>query len=107
MCRRWVERLRRWDREGLLLFVSLQAPGVPARFPWIPADAYARALQVVAPDGRTWEGAGAAERLAHVLPGGAPLAFFFRIPLVRPVADAAYRWVAGRRHDAGCELHGS
>lgn len=107
MCLGWVERLRRWDREGLLSFVPFQDPEVPARFPWIPPEAYERALQVVAPDGRTWEGAGAGELLAHLLPGGGPLALLFRLPLARPMADAVYRRVAARRHGSGCELHGS
>ncbi|MDT8340301.1 MAG: DUF393 domain-containing protein [Longimicrobiales bacterium] len=107
MCRGWVEQLRHWDREGVLTFLPFQDPVVAERFPWIPEDAPARAMQVVAPDGRTWEGAGAAERLAWLLPGGRPLGLLFRLPLVRRVADAVYRWVAARRHRSGCTLHGS
>lgn len=107
MCQRWVARLRRWDREGVLAFVPYQDPSVPQRFPWIPGPALAESVQVVAPDGSTWEGAGAAERLARLLPGGRPLALLFRLPLVRRMADAVYRRVAARRHRAGCPAHGS
>lgn len=106
MCREWVERLERWDRHDALAFRPYQDPEVPGLFPWIPQDAFKEAVQVVAPDGRTWEGAGAAERLAHVLPWGGPLAALFRVPLVRPVADRVYRWVADNRGDT-CSVHGS
>ncbi len=105
MCHGWVERLRKWDREGALEFVPYQDSEVPERFPWIPAEAYPRAMQLVAPSGDTWEGAGAAEVLAAQLPGGGPLAWLFRIPLARPVADRVYRWVADNRGTT-CELHG-
>ncbi|MEJ2539972.1 MAG: DUF393 domain-containing protein [Gemmatimonadota bacterium] len=106
MCRRWVRRLEAWDRDGVLETIPYQDPSVTDRFPWIPPDALREAVQVVAPDGRTWSGAGAAERLAHILPGGRPLAWLFRIPGVRGVADRVYRWVAVNRGPAGgCGLH--
>ncbi len=104
MCQGWVDRLRTWDREGTLQYVPYQDPSTPQRFPWIPAEAYPEAMQLVAPDGRTWEGAGAAEVLASRLPGGGPLAWMFRIPLARPVADRVYRWVADNRGTT-CEVH--
>lgn len=105
MCQEWVARLRRWDRHQVLDFVPFQDPTVPARFPWIPQDAFTDALQVVAPSGETWEGAGAAEKLTSILPGGRPLSWLFRLPLARPVADRAYRWVADNR-STSCEVHG-
>lgn len=105
MCRTWVERLKRWDRHDVLTFRPYQDPAVPGLFPWIPQDAFKEAVQVVAPDGRTWEGAGAAERLAHILPWGGPLAFLFRLPLVRDLADSVYRWVAEHRGES-CSIHG-
>lgn len=106
MCARWVGRLRRWDRDGILAFAASQDPTVRGRFPWIPVEAFQEAVQLVAPDGVTWEGAGAAEKLADLLPRGRPLALLFRIPGVRRVADAVYRWVAENRGPAGCQLHG-
>ena len=105
MCRMWVERLRRWDREGVLSFQPYQDPEVRERFPWIPRRAFVEAVQLVAPDGRTWEGAGAAEKLAHLLPWGGPLALLFRIPGVRAIADRVYRWVAEHR-GTSCTVHG-
>jgi predicted DCC family thiol-disulfide oxidoreductase YuxK len=104
MCQQWVKRLRAWDRRGALEYVAYQDPGVPSRFPWIPESAFSHALQLVAPNGETWEGAGAAEKLTTLLPGGGPLSLLFRIPLARPVADRVYRWVADNR-GTRCEVH--
>src|SRR6476620_7878081 len=43
VCTRLAKVLRKWDREEQLEIVPSQAPGVTARFPWIPARAYAEA----------------------------------------------------------------
>lgn len=107
MCRAWVERLKRWDARGRLEFLPHQDPEVAERFPWIPEGAFREAVQLIAPDGSTWEGAGAAEKLARLLPGGGPLALLFRLPGVRTMADAVYRWVARNRgRGRSCHLHG-
>jgi len=45
VCTRLANVLRNWDRRHLLDVVSSQAPGVMARFPWIPPLAFAEALQ--------------------------------------------------------------
>ena len=106
LCRRWIRRLEAWDRNGALETVPFQDPAVRARFPWIPPEAFAEAVQVVAPDGGTWSGAGAAERLAAILPGGMLLSWVFRLPLARPVADRVYAWIAARRGAGGnCDRH--
>jgi predicted DCC family thiol-disulfide oxidoreductase YuxK len=104
LCRRWIRRLEAWDRSGALETVPFQDPAVNRRFPWIPPEALAEAVHVVAPDGRTWSGAGAAERLASILPG--LLAWVFRLPLARPIADRVYTRIAARRGGAGrCDQH--
>jgi predicted DCC family thiol-disulfide oxidoreductase YuxK len=103
-CRNWVNRVQQWDRNGSLEFLPFQAPGVRERFPWIPEGAYSDAVQLVAPNGATWEGAGAVEKLLTLLPGGRPLALLFRIPTARRAADAVYRWVAAHRATAACDL---
>jgi predicted DCC family thiol-disulfide oxidoreductase YuxK len=106
MCRRWIRRLEAWDRDDVVETVPFQDPSVTARFPWIPPGAFEEAVQVVAPDGRTWSGAGAVERLASVLPGGRLVAWVFRLPLARPVADRVYaRVAAGRSRSGSCGVH--
>jgi predicted DCC family thiol-disulfide oxidoreductase YuxK len=105
VCTRLASMLRKWDREERLEVVTSQQPGVMARFPWIPARAYADALQLVAADGTTWQGAAAVEKLLEVLPKGRFISWVFKIPFVRPLADRFYRWFARNRYRLGCGAH--
>jgi predicted DCC family thiol-disulfide oxidoreductase YuxK len=105
VCTRLVKLLRKWDRSGMLEIVPSQQRGVMARFPWIPPRAYAEALQLVAADGTTWQGAAAIEKLLDVLPRGRLIAWIFSIPFVRTIADRFYRWFAKNRYRLGCGAH--
>ena len=105
VCNRLVKLLRAWDRRDELEIVPSQAPGVMARFPWIPAKAYAEALQMIGPGGETWSGARAVEQILLVVPKGGLLAWLFRIPYVRVIADRVYRWFARNRYRLGCGAH--
>jgi predicted DCC family thiol-disulfide oxidoreductase YuxK len=105
VCTRLSNLLRSWDRRGELEVVSSQQRGVMARFPWIPARAYADALQLVAADGTTWQGAAAIEKLLDLLPRGRLISWVFRLPLVRLLADRFYRWFARNRYRMGCGAH--
>ena len=105
VCTRLSRVLRQWDSHHELEVVSSQQPGVTARFPWIPLRAYADALQLVAADGTTWQGAAAIEQLLTVLPRGGWIAWVFKIPFVRPLADKFYRWFARNRYRLGCGAH--
>jgi len=78
---------------------------VMARFPWIPPRAYADALQMIAADGTTWQGAAAIEQLLTVLPKGMLLGWVFRVPFIRTLADRFYRWFARNRYRMGCGAH--
>jgi predicted DCC family thiol-disulfide oxidoreductase YuxK len=53
VCGRLVKLLRAWDRRNEIEVVPSQLPGVMARFPWIPARAYAEAVQLIGPDNHT------------------------------------------------------
>ena len=105
VCTRLANVLRKWDRNHTLDIVSSQTAGVMARFPWIPPQAFAEALQMVATDGTTWSGAAAIERLLDVLPRGRLISWVFKIPFVRPLADKLYRWFARNRYRLGCGEH--
>jgi predicted DCC family thiol-disulfide oxidoreductase YuxK len=105
VCTRLAKALRKWDRGQQLEIVSSQQPGVMARFPWIPPRAYADALQLVAADGTTWQGAAAIEQLFNVLPRGRWISWVFHIPYVRALADRFYRWFARNRYRLGCGAH--
>lgn len=105
VCTRMAGLLRKWDRDHLLEVVPSQAPGVMARFPWIPSHAYAEALQMVAVDGETWSGAAAIEHLLDVLPKGKLVSWLFKLPFARALADRFYRWFARNRYRLGCGDH--
>jgi predicted DCC family thiol-disulfide oxidoreductase YuxK len=106
VCSRLVAGLKKWDRREELEILPLQTPGLAARFPWIPDRAFADSMQVVrASDGRTWAGAAAVEKLLDVLPRGRWIAWIFRVPFVRRLADRFYRWFARNRYQLGCGEH--
>jgi len=105
ICNPLADVVRRWDRRLRIEVVPSQATGVMARFPWIPARAFSQAIQLVGPQGRTWQGAAAVEQLLTVLPRGRWISWIFRVPFVRALADRVYRWVARNRYRLGCGEH--
>ena len=70
VCTRLAKTLRKWDRDGQIEVVASQTPRRHGAFSWIPARAYAEALQLIGPGGRTWQGAAAIEQLLNILPKG-------------------------------------
>lgn len=105
VCGRFVRVLQRWDRRNQIEVLPSQNPCVPARFPWIPTDAYAEAIQLIGPGGRTTQGAVAIEELLGILPKGWMLGWLFRLPFVGWLADKCYRWFARNRYRFGCGEH--
>ena len=105
VCTRLSNVLRGWDHTRQLEVVSSQQTGVMARFPWIPPRAYVDALQLIAANGTTWQGATAIEQLLTVLPRGRWVAWLFRIPYVRTLSDSFYKWFARNRYRLGCGTH--
>lgn len=105
VCTRLTKVLAAWDREHEIEIVPSQASGVMARFPWIPARAYAEALQLIGPGGETWSGATAIEKLLDILPKGKLIGWIFHIPFVRAIADRFYKWFARNRYRLGCGEH--
>ncbi len=105
VCTRIVGVLRKWDREGKLEIVPSQAPGVRARFPWIPDRAYAESVQLISAGGETWQGARAVEQILDVMPKGRLVSWIFKLPFARPIAERFYRWFARNRYRLGCGEH--
>jgi len=106
VCGKLVRVLQKWDRDSQRLeIVPSQAPGVHARFPWIPARAYTESVQLVGPHGRTWQGAAAVEQIIDLMPKGRLVSWVFSIPFVRPLAERFYRWFARNRYRLGCGEH--
>lgn len=104
-CNRLVHLLERWDTGNELEIIPSQNTSVLGRFPWIPAEAYAEAVQLIGPGGETWQGAGAIEKLLDILPHGQLLGWVFRIPFMGPLIDRFYRWFARNRYRFGCGEH--
>jgi predicted DCC family thiol-disulfide oxidoreductase YuxK len=105
VCGRLVKLLRAWDRNDEIEVVPSQQAGVTARFPWIPARAYAEAVQLIGPGGRTWSGASAIEQLLNLLPKGRLISWVFKIPFMRGIANRFYKWFARNRYHFGCGDH--
>jgi predicted DCC family thiol-disulfide oxidoreductase YuxK len=106
VCGKLVNLLAHWDREAVLEITPSQAPGVHARFPWIPLRAYVESVQVVrTSDGKTWQGAAALEAIINTLPRGRLIGWVFMIPFVRPLAERFYQWFARNRYHLGCGEH--
>ena len=106
ICQGLVRRLGKWDKRGLLEIVPSQGAGVRARFPWIPARAFAQSVQLIRRiDGHTWQGAAAIEQIIDQLPKGKLVTWVFSIPFVRPLAERFYRWFARNRYRLGCGEH--
>ena len=105
VCNRLVTLLRKWDTRNVLEIVPFQNTTVLDRFPWIPAEEYGKAVQLVGPGGQTWQGAAAIEQLLKVLPKGGLLGWVFKVPFVGGMIDGFYRWFARNRYRFGCGEH--
>jgi len=101
-CRRWVERLRRWDRAGRVDFLPLQDEHAPA-ITGMRRETLARAAHVVMPSGTVLAGAAAFRALCPFLPGGFLPHLVLRLPGMLPAAELAYRWIARRRGPVGAD----
>ncbi|MCS7059868.1 MAG: DUF393 domain-containing protein [Anaerolineae bacterium] len=88
----------RWDRHARIEVLPYQTPGLLERT-GLTAAQCAEAAWFVYPDGRQYRAAAAINRALHELGGmWRLLALFYRMPGIRHLEDAAYRWVARNRH---------
>jgi predicted DCC family thiol-disulfide oxidoreductase YuxK len=94
-CRAWIARWKSLTGPRVDYAASQEAA---PRFPEIPSEAFARAFQLVLPDGRVLQGAEAVFWTLAEKPGGGLLAgAYARVPGFAPVAEFAYRAVASHR----------
>ena len=94
-CRTWVNRWRvqTQDRVDYAPFQE-----VAGRYPHISPDRFAAAAQLIEPDGLVYERAEAVLRALQHAPGHAWMLWCYRrLPLVAPVSECAYRFVANHR----------
>jgi predicted DCC family thiol-disulfide oxidoreductase YuxK len=93
--------VRAEEREQRLGRVLSAGDVRPEPLPFQRADA----LQLIAADGTTWQGAAAIEKLLDVLPKGWFISWIFKIPFARTLADRFYKWFARNRYKLGCGAH--
>ena len=95
-CRRWVERVHRCDRGGLLELVPYQSVDLGRRFPGVSRAECARCVHLVDALGRVHRGAAAVRETLRRLPGGRLWVLPFRIPGGLAVSERLYVWIAHR-----------
>ena len=105
VCGRLVKLLDRWDTHDEIETIPFQNTAVLDRFPWIPGEAYAQAMQLIGPGGQTWQGGYAIEQLLKILPFGGALGWAFRVPFFGELFNRFYRWFARNRYKFGCGEH--
>lgn len=105
VCGRLVKLLTAWDKRKELEIIPFQNTSVLDRFPWIPSEAYAEAMQLIGPGGRTWQGGEAIEQLLKILPYGGVFGWTFGIPGFGDLFGRFYRWFARNRYKFGCGEH--
>lgn len=105
VCIRTVNRLREWDRDARFELAAYQSEGVMDRFPEIAEREFRESVQLIGPGGERWQGADAVEKILELVPRVRPLAWLFRIPLMRPIARLAYRLFSRNRSRFGCAEH--
>jgi predicted DCC family thiol-disulfide oxidoreductase YuxK len=94
-CRSWIERWCSITGERVA-YEPWQSAA--ERFPEIPRERFARAVQLIEPDGKHSEAAEAVFRSLAAAPGhGAGLWCYRHVPLFATLSEAAYRSVAGHR----------
>jgi predicted DCC family thiol-disulfide oxidoreductase YuxK len=94
-CRAWIERWKTLTGPRVDFAPSQE---VSARFPEVPKEAFARAFQLVLPDGRVLEGAEAVCATLSARPGGGALAVaYVRVPGFAALSEFAYRAIASHR----------
>ncbi|MCH7874305.1 MAG: DUF393 domain-containing protein [Gemmatimonadetes bacterium] len=104
-CRRWVSRLKRWDRADRIRLLTLQddaAPHVSAR----ARTELELAAHVVLPSGEVLAGAAAFHALCRYLPGGWLPRGILSLPGALAMAERTYRWIARRWGPVGDREHG-
>jgi predicted DCC family thiol-disulfide oxidoreductase YuxK len=95
-CRFWITRWR--HRTGNAVeYTPFQDPDIPRRFPEIARERFARAVQLIEPDGRVSEAAEAVARLFALARRPSLLWAYEHVPVVPPVTERAYRAVADHR----------
>jgi predicted DCC family thiol-disulfide oxidoreductase YuxK len=99
ICRSWVSY---WQRltEGRVVYRPYQ--DAAAEFPAISAEAFARAIWLIEPEGQVYSGAAASYRVLSYAPGHGGWWWAYRhVPGFAAASERAYRFFAGHREFLG------
>jgi predicted DCC family thiol-disulfide oxidoreductase YuxK len=97
MCTRSKELLLRLNRTGELFIEPLQSPGTAERLA-IPPSRLLESVRWLDSSGAVYCGAEAANAALSTAIGTKVPLLLYRIPGIRFIQDATYRWVAGHRY---------
>lgn len=97
MCTRSRDLLLKFNRTGELATEPLQGDGVAAKLR-VPQDRLLDAVRWLDASGDVYSGAEAANAAVSAAVGTRIPLLIYRIPGIRALEDAIYRWVAGHRY---------
>jgi predicted DCC family thiol-disulfide oxidoreductase YuxK len=95
-CRRWAERVRRWDRHQRIEWLPFQSPELPTRFPDVPIEACQQRIHLVDEHRGIYAGASAGREVLRRLPLGRLWSLPFNVPGALAIAETIYRWITHR-----------
>lgn len=117
LCLRTVDTLSRMKVKADLRMIPFQQADSSLLPPGLTEEKLAAQLHVIDGSGNIYAGADAVVRIMRTVPSLAWLTPLYRVPGLRPLAEAGYRWVAHHRYqlfgrakdctDGACSLHGS
>lgn len=99
-CQRQAQRLSAWSGNRLQL-ESFHEAGVLERYPTLTRQACEEAMQLVRLDGKIFPGAAAAVEALRLNPWLRWISWIYYLPVLKQLADAAYRWIAKNRYRFG------
>ena len=94
-CRRWVDRITRLDRDGVVRTLPLQDQAATA-LTGQTADRLQRAAHFVRADGNVYAGAAAVRELLTLLPRLGAVRGIAGLPGMMVLAEGVYAWIARR-----------
>jgi predicted DCC family thiol-disulfide oxidoreductase YuxK len=97
-CRGQLKNLVRLARPGAIEPTDFQQPGALDRFPGVTHAACMQAMQLVTPDGRVYSAFEAAVRAVATRRPIGLIAYFYYVPGLRILFDAAYAIIAAQRY---------
>jgi predicted DCC family thiol-disulfide oxidoreductase YuxK len=116
-CTAQMKNLRKLAVPGTIEMVSFQEPGALDAFPGITHDACMRAMQLITPSGRVYQGFAAAAHAVATRPIGF-IAYGYYLPGVHMFCEGLYALIAANRYrlmgkaiaehaceDGACALH--